>query len=244
MFKSKSNRSGILGTFLFHLFIFLICFFSSIGYTHVDIPSGLEIELIPYEQKNNLEDINKGTNLTTDNVRVDNNNSVEKIIIEEKETVNIPSDADSLSVSDFSNENSLIISSELADVFLKLNENNTTLTSEETLAINNNIELKMSDNIDIDNHLEDGYQLSDNRFAVRKVKPNYSCQESGKVVVRVWVNRSGQTIKAEPGIRGTTESALCLLNEAKTAALQTTWTPYIDAPDIQIGQITYNFHKY
>ena len=59
MFKSQSSRSGILGTVLFHLFIFLICFFSSIGYTHVDIPSGLEIELIPYEQKNNLEDINK-----------------------------------------------------------------------------------------------------------------------------------------------------------------------------------------
>ena len=76
-----------------------------------------------------------------------------------------------------------------------------------------------------------------------KVKPDYKCEESGKVIVRVWVNREGHTIKAEPGIRGTTESASCLLEEAKIAALKTTWTPYIDAPDIQIGQITYNFHR-
>ena len=102
----------------------------------------------------------------------------------------------------------------------------------------------MSQDPDKNNQIEDGYQLSDNRFAIRKIKPNYSCEEFGKVVVRVWVDRSGKTIKAEPGVRGTTESASCLLNEAKLAALKTTWTPYLNAPDIQIGQITYNFHKY
>ena len=52
------------------------------------------------------------------------------------------------------------------------------------------------------------------------------------------------TIKAEAGVRGTTESSPCLLKEAKNAAMKTTWTPYLNAPDIQIGQITYNFHKY
>ena len=89
----------------------------------------------------------------------------------------------------------------------------------------------------------DGYVLSDNRFAVKKIKPDYLCRETGKVVVRVWVNREGFTVKAEAGIRGTTESASCLLKEAKSAALKTTWTPYHNAPEIQIGQITYNFYR-
>ena len=80
------------------------------------------------------------------------------------------------------------------------------------------------------------------RFAISKIKPNYTCNKSGTVVVRVWVNRKGETIKAEAGVRGTTESASCLLNEAKTAALKTTWTPYFDAPEVQIGKITYNFY--
>jgi protein TonB len=91
---------------------------------------------------------------------------------------------------------------------------------------------------------QDGYTLSDNRFAVRKVKPEYSCEEFGKVIVRVWVNKEGFTIKAEAGIRGTTESSPCLLKEAKNAAMKTTWTPYFNAPEVQIGHITYNFHKY
>ena len=89
----------------------------------------------------------------------------------------------------------------------------------------------------------DGYVLSDNRFAVKKVKPKYNCDESGTVVVRVWVNREGKTIKAEAGVRGTTESASCLIREAKLAARQTTWTPYSSAPEVQIGQITYNFYR-
>ena len=85
--------------------------------------------------------------------------------------------------------------------------------------------------------------MTDNRLALLKVKPKYLCQESGRVVVRVWVNREGVTIKAEAGIRGTTESASCLLQEAKVAALQTKWTPYFNAPELQIGQITYNFYR-
>ena len=44
-------------------------------------------------------------------------------------------------------------------------------------------------------------------------------------------------------MRGTTESASCLLEEAKSAALKTTWTPYFNAPEVQIGQITYNFYQ-
>ena len=38
----------------------------------------------------------------------------------------------------------------------------------------------------------DGYILSNKRFAISKIKPNYTCNKSGTVVVRVWVNRKGE----------------------------------------------------
>ncbi|GIR12641.1 MAG: hypothetical protein CM15mP23_12160 [Cryomorphaceae bacterium] len=42
----------------------------------------------------------------------------------------------------------------------------------------------------------DGYELG-NRKAIRKPKPKYVCNETGRVVIRVWVNAEGETYKAE-----------------------------------------------
>ena len=245
MFKYKSQRIGFFGTLFFHLILFLICFFSTIGYTSIYVHSGIEITFVPYIEKNTVTQINEGDNLNTVNTEINDNNNIEKLIVDVEETLLIPSDEDTVSLSDFNDNKSLTISSQLANALSKLNQNNVVVHHEETLSTaNTDLDIQSSVKNDSDSNLLDGYELSDNRFAVRKVKPHYSCAESGKVVVRVWVNREGQTIKADPGIRGTTESASCLLNEAKIAALQTTWTPYVDAPDIQIGQITYNFHQY
>tara|TARA_B100000902_G_C27311989_1_gene918993 strand:+ start:1791 stop:2528 length:738 start_codon:yes stop_codon:yes gene_type:complete len=245
MFKYKSQRIGFFGTLFFHLILFIICFFSTIGYTSIYVPSGIEITFVPYIEKNTVDQINEGDNLNTVNTEINDKNNIEKLIVDTEETLHIPSDEDTMSLSDFNDNKSLTISSQLADALSKLNQNNIIVHYEETLlTTNTDLDIQSSVKNDPDSNLLDGYELSDNRFAVRKVKPNYSCSESGKVVVRVWVNREGKTIKADPGIRGTTESASCLLNEAKIAALQTTWTPYVDAPDIQIGQITYNFHQY
>ena len=85
-----------------------------------------------------------------------------------------------------------------------------------------------------------GYALG-NRKALSKPTPNYTCNEEGKVVVEISVNRSGQVISAKAGVQGTTNTAGCLLSQAKIAALNTKWEPSNDAPDIQIGKIIYNF---
>ena len=133
------------------------------------------------------------------------------------------------------------ISSELEEALAMLNN----MSSSNSDSISEDIDSvtsSFSDNSVVDD-TEDGYILTDNRLALFKVKPKYLCQESGTVVVRVWVNREGITIKAEAGIRGTTESSSCLLQEAKAAALKTKWTPYFNAPEIQLGQITYNFYR-
>ncbi|MFL9845964.1 energy transducer TonB family protein [Flavobacterium rhizosphaerae] len=84
------------------------------------------------------------------------------------------------------------------------------------------------------------YQLG-NRGALAKPSPKYTCNEQGTVVVQISVNRSGKVIEANSGVRGTTNAASCLLEQARIAAMNTTWEPDPDAPDKQIGKIIYNF---
>tara|TARA_Y100000385_G_C13085760_1_gene636320 strand:+ start:609 stop:1406 length:798 start_codon:yes stop_codon:yes gene_type:complete len=88
----------------------------------------------------------------------------------------------------------------------------------------------------------DGYELG-NRTVIRKPKPKYSCSETGRVVIRVWVNAEGITYKAELDLKNTTETDPCLVREAKSAALQTTWLKDVNIGPVQIGSIIYNFRK-
>ncbi len=84
------------------------------------------------------------------------------------------------------------------------------------------------------------YQLG-NRKPINRPKPNYICDEEGLVVVSIEVNVSGKVINATPGIKGSTNTAACLLSQAKEAALKTTWQPDSNAPSKQIGVIKYRF---
>lgn len=85
-----------------------------------------------------------------------------------------------------------------------------------------------------------GYSLG-NRRALSKPAPKYTCDEAGKVVVEVTVDQNGKTISAVPGIKGTTNTARCLLDQAKIAAMNTKWDADSDAPAKQVGKIIYNF---
>lgn len=238
MLNSKSKKIGFLGTCLFHLFILFICFFSSIGYTSVVLPEGMEVQYMPYEEDLVEEEVFETPNSEElDLNSLHQEQHVEDLIVDDEKELFTPVQDDTIYNAEVELAESQSISFELENALLTLNQNSLESSSaiiEDTI---NAVDKLSADEI------SDGYILSDNRFAIYKVKPKYSCKESGTVVVRVWVNREGVTIKAEPGIRGTTESASCLFKEAKLAALQTTWTPYSDAPDIQIGQITYNFYR-
>jgi hypothetical protein len=86
-----------------------------------------------------------------------------------------------------------------------------------------------------------GYSLG-NRKAISKPAPKYTCNETGKVVVEVSVDRNGRTIDAIAGIKGTTNTARCLLDQARIAAMNTRWDASSDAPEKQVGKIVYNFN--
>lgn len=86
------------------------------------------------------------------------------------------------------------------------------------------------------------------RKALQKPTPDYPCDESGRVVVKIYVNRQGQVIRSSPGERipggaGSTTASSCLYDQARRAAEKTSWQPDPKAPEVQIGYIIYNFSK-
>ena len=87
---------------------------------------------------------------------------------------------------------------------------------------------------------DSNYKLG-NRRAIDKPKEQPNCQEEGTVVVSIEVDKYGRVISAKSGIKGTTNSAICLQKPAKAAALKTTWEPDLNATGNQTGTITYTF---
>ena len=72
-------------------------------------------------------------------------------------------------------------------------------------------------------------------------KPKYTVQESGRIVMRIWVDNYGNVKKAIVG-DGTTISNTKLIAEARAAAMKAHFDQKIDAPAMQEGTITYIFN--
>lgn len=85
-----------------------------------------------------------------------------------------------------------------------------------------------------------GYGLGGRGAPERKVFKQ-DCNEYGLVIVKIEVNRSGQVVSAEPGVKGTTNTHPCLLEPAKKIALSHKWPPDNNAPSRQIGFVSINF---
>ena len=67
------------------------------------------------------------------------------------------------------------------------------------------------------------------------------CNESGMVIVKIIVNQSGNVISADPGQKGTTNTAQCLLEPAKKIAMSHKWPSDSKAPSRQVGFVSVNF---
>ncbi len=85
-----------------------------------------------------------------------------------------------------------------------------------------------------------GYGLK-GRNKTSNQKFTQDCNEEGRVVVKIEVNRQGKVINAVPGVKGSTNTALCLLEPAKKTALSYRFNADSKAPTKQIGFIVINF---
>ena len=85
-----------------------------------------------------------------------------------------------------------------------------------------------------------GFGLAGRSLAAKgSVTPD--CNEEGRVVVAITVDRSGKVIAADPGVKGSTNNAPCLLAPAKATAFMYQWAPDAQAPENQIGFVVINF---
>ena len=85
-----------------------------------------------------------------------------------------------------------------------------------------------------------GYGLSGRSLASRG-QVQQECNQSGRVVVKITVDRSGKVVDAQPGVRGTTNNDPCLLEPARKTAFMHRWNPDSNAPSRQIGFVVVNF---
>ncbi|MBC7412804.1 MAG: hypothetical protein H7331_10175 [Bacteroidia bacterium] len=81
----------------------------------------------------------------------------------------------------------------------------------------------------------------DGRKAKTLPTPSFNVQESGKVIVEIFIDQQGNVIRANTGFRGSTTTNSTLLAKAKEAALRAKFSANDDAPEEQRGTIVYNF---
>ncbi|MEM7382474.1 MAG: energy transducer TonB [Bacteroidota bacterium] len=85
-----------------------------------------------------------------------------------------------------------------------------------------------------------GYGLS-GRSLASKGKVQQDCNQEGRVVVKIVVDRTGKVVSATPGVKGTTNNDPCLLEPARKTAFKHRWNQDSKAPSQQIGFVVVNF---
>lgn len=85
-----------------------------------------------------------------------------------------------------------------------------------------------------------GFNLN-GRSPLHLPKPDFTILREGIVVVEITVDRNGKVISATAGGKGSTIADKTLWEAAKKAALESKFNTKGDAPERQIGTITYHF---
>ncbi|NNC70697.1 MAG: energy transducer TonB [Flavobacteriaceae bacterium] len=87
-----------------------------------------------------------------------------------------------------------------------------------------------------------GYGLKGRNLTRKGTAYQQDCNEYGRVVVKIEVDKNGKVIRATPGVKGSTNTASCLLAPAKKSAMSYRWNTDSKAPSKQIGFVIVNFN--
>lgn len=95
------------------------------------------------------------------------------------------------------------------------------------------------------NYGEGGSGFGETPIPLRKftnlVTPQDDGQKTGKIAVRIKINKAGVVIEATPGVKGTTLNDRVLWQKCKDAVMGASLSQSDAAPDVQIGTVTFNF---
>ncbi len=85
-----------------------------------------------------------------------------------------------------------------------------------------------------------GFSLS-GRSARALPSPATTSNKQGKIVVKIWVDRNGVVTKTDAPAKGSTLTDAALVSLARQSAMKATFSKNSDAPETQVGTITYVF---
>jgi len=95
------------------------------------------------------------------------------------------------------------------------------------------------------NYGEGGSGFGTTPIALRRftnlVTPQDDGQKTGKIAVRITINKQGIVVDAVPGVKGTTLQDLDLWAKCKTAVMGARLNQSDSAPDLQVGVVVFNF---
>ena len=79
------------------------------------------------------------------------------------------------------------------------------------------------------------------RKAAALPKPDYNSNKQGTVVVKIWVDKQGRVIRCDAPDKGSTLTDQAMVERAKQAAMKARFNASPEAPEEQVGTITYIF---
>ena len=261
LLKDKYKKRAVLGTFLVHVFLVFIFYSFGLKYMDPKVEEGIAIEF-GYAESGMGDEITQSEEIVTEvteqiaSIEESTNEELtevsdEVLTQEAEEAPSINEEKEAVEAQEktpvVKEEEKPKASDELQQALSSLFQSPVTTQTglTDSIGAQGFIEGTINGAVEAvggDGDSSDGYELGD-RKVIRKPKPNYSCNETGIVVIRVWVNSEGHTYKAELDLKNTTDTSPCLVREAKAAALKTTWLADDNAEPIQIGSIIYNFRK-
>jgi len=261
--ETPHKKKSAIITFFIGVLILLIFYFIGMTYYDPPIVYGMEVSF-GNTSENISENISKSKNQLVKNIskpelkkEIINSNDEKKILTEKKSNIKVK-DKDLI-------DSSFVKEKNKRDKQPVIKEKEPEISESTQKVIDNLIKNQSrSQNIsDLDDKEEtsnkgnlDGSLYSSTYYNIIGKETNYGlngrslkssgkviqdCNQEGIVVVRITVNRKGNVIDADPGVKGTTNMDSCLLQPALKTALLHQWHPDENAPERQIGFVVINF---
>lgn len=212
--QGASKRNGLIGTIIFHVVILMGFFLVSLTRPYSPESTYTEFE-VSFAEESSV------------NMQHTSSISAPKILAQEmEETISIPKG----DIKENTSSQIQTPSNELLDAFAK-NENT-----------RSHAQNKGGHSIDPGNDgISNGITDLAGRELLKKPILNDNSQEAGIVVVKIVVDRSGKVVRAIAGAKGSTTTSQHLNKIAEETATEAVFSPNENAPEEQIGTITFRF---